>query len=288
MKLFIILSLSLSLNIALAQEVIIEDPSENLILQFLIDQDELNKLLIAKSNELQLGVGKWTNIDRKNNTLRFKNAMNFIVVNNRTDLLSDFTQISAYYKYLDDLPLVKNNGIKWQKAAANVTDLLQLMPVSVVVEYFSGQFYTELAQLINPDDSEYLKRKKILDEGISPKGLDFIDGTASKRIVADITKNFYSPLVKEGKKIDDPFVFDANAVYREQYIVLQPTYYNNFNEFDKRLIVGLISEISAKILALDIDLSETDLTIPKNRLYLGLMMMGYPEKKINEYISKIK
>jgi len=266
----------LNLRLATAQEVTIDVS----ILAILIDQDELNKMLIAQSNEMQLEIGQWTNIDRENNLSRFEAAMNFIVFNNRTDLLSDLIQISAYYEYLNNQVIVKKSGIKWQREASEVTLALQAIPIGLVIGYVTSIIYTKLAENSKLEDKSVTKLKKMLEEGISPAGLDFMDGTASKRIAADVTHNFYCPLFTGKLKVVDAFEYDAKLLYREQFDILQTSYYSKFNDFDNELIVGW----SAKLYAM----AKLDIKNPRNRLLLGLRRMDYSEEQILNYISILK
>lgn len=275
MKISTLFFVIFSLNVAFTQETTINVP----LLGIFIDQEELKKLLIAKSNEIQLKAGQWTNIDREYNLLRFQNAMNYIIFNNRTDLLSDLSQISSYYGYLNNHPIVKNSQIKWQREASKVTLALQAVPIGLVVGYIVGNIYTALAEKRNPEDETTKKLRKMLDEGISPAGLDFMDGTASKKVVADVTKNFYSPLLTGKLSITNAFEFDASLLYREQFEILQPAYYSKFNDFDNELIVGW----SAKLYSM----TKLDIKSPKSRLFIGLRRMGYSEEQILNYISKI-
>ena len=279
-------------NVAFSQEIAIGGFTENPLLAFLIDQNQL----FAQNDELQLQTGQWTNIDRKNYLPRFEKAMNYIVLNNRTDLLSNLTEISAYYNYLNNQPIVINSGIKWQEAATNITSKLEY------VDFMIGAGLLRDANiLLNKSHAEHEEISKIVNQGVSESGLQFVNGTASKRIVADITRNFYNPLIKSNEAIDDPFLFDANTLYREQFIILQQPFYDNFNDFDKRFIVGYIAKWYSTINwndsaetaidwvnTLELDFPNYNLMLAKDRLCVGLRIMGYSNEKIHAYIEKIK
>lgn len=271
-KILTLISFFGSFCICLGQEVTVEIS----FFDNLLPPNEIT----AKYNNITLPSGQWTQIDRLYNLPRFSKSMDFIVKNNRTDLLRNLVQISAYYGYLDNHPVVRSSKIKWQHEAQALTINLQLVPVAMIASYFAGKIYTELASLKNGDASKYKELQKMLDEGISPQGLGFMDGTASKKIVADVTKQFYSPLISGKTTVPDAFEFDAKILYREQFILMQPNYYDKFNDFDNIMIVGWFANLYA--------FSKLDLTNPTNRLYLGLNMMGYSEEKINAFISKIK
>jgi hypothetical protein len=272
----IIILLLLNLNIASGQEVAVEVS----VWEFFIEEHILKEILIVRSNEISLTTGKWTDVDRRYNLPRFQNAMEYIVLNNRTDLLGSLGEISSYYSYLDTQPLIADAKIKWQGEAAKVTFALQAVPIAMVIAYFTGTLYAELAGMANQDDEISKEVKKILEEGISPQGLDFMDGTASKKVCADVTKKYFSPIIQGKLKVTDPFKFDADILYREQYEILQPNYYSKFNDFDNALIVSWFSNLYP--------MTTRDLKMPLNRLIIGLDEMGYPENKINDYTSKIK
>lgn len=279
-----------NLNITSAQEVIVETS----LFDLLIEPVVLKEVMIMRSNEISLGTGQWTDIDRIYNQPRFNEAMEYIALNNRTDLLYDLSQISSYYSYLGNSPIIRKFGIKWQNEAATLTNDLHLMSASIGTALLTGTLYVELNRTSNQADPIYKELERLIDEGISSAGLDFINGTASKMIVADVTKNYYSPLLKGEKKSLNPFEFDADILYNEQYKIAQTPYYSKFNDLDNILIVGWYSKVYA-LADLDIlsDLDfllhpNLDLTKPRNRFILGLKRMGYSDVKINAYLERIK
>jgi len=273
-----IIALFFSFEISIAQEV-----ASGLFFDNETSLDEI----IAKNNSIKLGIGQWTDFDGAYVLPRFKNAMEYIVINNKTNLLADLAQISSYYSYLDRHPKVVESGVLWQHEASNITLKLQLVPLEIDASLLVAKakiYFTE-------DDLESKKLLKIIEEGISTYGEQFINGTASKRIVADVTKFFYSPLIQGKIPVPDPFKFDADILYKEQFDILQHSYYDKFNEFDKEFLIGVVAEIYAKVNLADMaDFEWADISLknPKDRLYIGLRIMGYSKEQINGYIAKLK
>ena len=236
------------------------------------------------NKKLSLPPGQWTPIDRLSQTPRFQQAMEAIALNNRTDQLANLDQISGYYSYLDRHPKVIAAGVRWQGAAAVTTGMLPWLQVAAGLTYIGAGISS-----IFTDGQDQTNALKTLANGISESGYRFMDGTASKAIVKDITSRFYSPLLKNVAKVPDPFTFDADVLYREQYIILQPNYYNKFSTYDKELILGLIAEIYANgFHDMGNTFRPTDLSQPRVRLILGLKKMGYSEERINQYLANKK
>lgn len=239
---------------------------------------------INRNDNLSLGNGQWTNLDRIYNFPRFQRAMEFIVINNRTDLLSNLTEISAYYAYLDAHPKVKSIGSQWQRAASNTTsDLRGLQYATMANILFANIFLT-----LKENDPKYKEYREILDQGISQAGLEFMTGTASQVIVKDVTAKYFSPLIRGELSVDNAFLFDADILYREQYVTLQPNYYAKFNDFDEVLMIGYFSELYGQInwtSLLELDFDTVDLRSPAQRFVLGMRIMGYAKDDIFEYLN---
>jgi hypothetical protein len=210
--------------------------------------------------------------------------MEFIVINNRTDLLSNLTEISAYYSYLDSHPKVKSIGSQWQRAASNTTsDLRGLQYATMANILFANIFLT-----LKENDPKYKEYREILDQGISQAGLEFMTGTASQVIVKDVTAKYFSPLIRGELSVDNAFLFDADILYREQYVTLQPNYYAKFNDFDEVLMIGYFSELYGQInwtSLLELDFDSVDLRSPAQRFVLGMRIMGYAKDDIFEYLK---
>ena len=78
--------------------------------------------------------------------------MQYVVVNNRTDLLESLSQISSYYHFLDNHSVVREVGIRWQNEAASLTANLSKMPLAIGTGYLTGGLYSLLMTYTHQDD----------------------------------------------------------------------------------------------------------------------------------------
>lgn len=236
----------------------------------------------AYNDNLQLPKGQWTSFDRMFRLPRFQRAMEYIALHDRTNLLGNLEQISAYYEFLTNHPIIIKHGLRWPGAATEVTTMLQLVPIGTLIGWISSKMYIEMMQLAEPEERVYREYEAMLDQGISESGQAFILGTASKQVVADVTRQYFGPLLRGEREITDPFEFDAAVLYQEQYHILQPNYYQHFNDLDRFLITGLFAEVYAKGLH-DLE-AKVDLIRPSDRFYLGMRKMGYGRERILGYL----
>jgi len=219
----------------------------------------------------ELGPGQWTNLDRMHRTQRFRDAMEYIAVNDRTDLLEQRHELLAcYYEFLDDHPVVRQAGLRWQKLAAEVVRMIS-------AGYVGSSVADGLTTLLGALDGGGA-------ETTSEGGREFLDGTASALVAKDITANVYGPLLRGEIPIpQDAFLFDAETLRREQLHPRVLAYYRDFTEKDLLYLNNKLTRWYATEDWARAD--DYDLTSARDRIFLGLRKMGYPESRIESWLD---
>ncbi len=220
----------------------------------------------------ELEPGQWTNIDRLYRTERFRAAMEYVAINGRTDLLGKKHKlISCYYRFLDDHPIVRQAGIRWQDVAAEVVLAISAADTGAP----AYDLLTGLDDALNDRDTS---------EDLSPTAREFLDGTASALVARDVTLNVYGPLIRDEIPIpSDPFSFDAETLRREQLNPQVLRYYSSFTEKDQSYINHKATRLYATFGWGKAD--DYDVTSARDRIFLGLRKMGYPESRIQDYLN---
>jgi hypothetical protein len=119
----------------------------------------------------------------------------------------------------------------------------------------------------------------------SPGAQAFIDGTASALVAEDVTRKIFGPLLRQEVPIPgDPFLFDAHTLRGEQLHPQVMAYYESFTESDLNLLNSRLARWYASESWWDAD--RWDLTLARDRIFLGLRKMGYPEERIDSYLEK--
>jgi len=270
-----------SSNTSIAQEF---QTGVNSLQLLLIDRQEL---LEANAN-ITLQPYQWTDLDRIFFTPRFVEAMELIAINERTELLTDLGQIAGYYSFLSTHPKILEYDLKWPFAATALTGIVMpLWESGTEGVLFFGALIALWGQNNDPSNSRtYDELWAMMQEGLSPSGQQFLDGSASKRIVADVTRKFFGPLLRNELSVTSPFLLDAEILYEEQFVTLEP-FYSNFSEVDRVLIVNGVIKSSLSALGTSLDYnSGFDLMNPSDRVRLGLLAMGYSRSDIEDFLSR--
>lgn len=221
----------------------------------------------------ELGPGQWTRRDRMLGTERFRQAMEYIATQDRTDLLGkDHMLLAAYYSFLADHSVVRAAGLRWPRVAGEVvTDLAAANAAVRASDTVGG-----LVGILSHDGQ---------DRTLSPVAREFLDGTASALVAGEATRLYFGPLLRGETTVDEggAFRFDAEVLRHEQFHPEIQAYYDGFTESDLRWLDGFAARLYAARFDFD-SYDKYSLTSARDRLYLGLRRMGYPEDRIDGYL----
>lgn len=253
----------------------------NVLQMMILGEEEVKR----RNDALPLGAGEWSSIDRLLGTPRFARAMEYIVRNERTSSLGDLTEISAFYAYLSQHPDIQGSGLRWTKAATIVTGaVLPLWELQSEGTAGLAGLIAVIGKAHDPDNQRtYNELLDMFNEGFSPAGIAFLDGSASKQVLADVTRKYFRPLLEGQSAVSDPFEADAEILYQEQFVTLQP-YYSQFTDVDETFILNGMVKAAIGMVEQQSQTGRIDLMTPRGRFKLGMALMGYDAVRVEEWL----